>query len=82
MNGRSESIAKAQTPTPLRIDQAALTPIVRRSMNDTSFEITRWEYQQIYGGLSAGGAVHRFSGEGVNQDQKVPWSLILKTLHP
>jgi len=64
------------------VDQAALTPIVRRSMNDTSFEITRWEYQRIYGGLSVGGAVHRFSGAGVKQDQEIPWSLILKTLHP
>jgi hypothetical protein len=65
------------------IDQAALTPIVRRALGSETVEVTHWDYQQIHGGVGGGvggTAVYRFTGQGRDQDKAVPWSVILKVL--
>jgi hypothetical protein len=68
------------------IDEATLTPLVRRALGSQTMEVTSWDRQQIHGGFgygSAGGsAIHRFSGQGCDQEQALGWSLILKVLHP
>jgi hypothetical protein len=64
------------------IDQATLTPLVQSALKSETAEVTGWECEQLHGGIGVGTAIHRFSGEGRDQGQKVPWSLILKTLCP
>jgi hypothetical protein len=64
------------------IDQATLTPLVRSALNSETVEVINWDYEQVYGGAGAGNAVYRFAGQGRDQEQKAPWSLILKTVGP
>jgi len=64
------------------IDQTTLTPLVRNALNSESIEVGNWECEQLHGGMGVATAIYRFSGEGHDQGQKVPWSLILKTLSP
>jgi hypothetical protein len=64
------------------IDQATLAPLVRNALNSETAEVTDWECEQLHGGIGLGTAIYRFSGEGHDRGQKVPWSLILKTLCP
>jgi hypothetical protein len=42
--------------------------------------VINWEYEQIHGDIAAGTAIYRFSGQGRDQGQITPWSLILKIL--
>ena len=65
------------------VNQAALTPIVRRALGSETVEVTYWDYQQIHGGIGGGvggTAIYRFAGQGHDQDKAVPWSVILKVL--
>jgi hypothetical protein len=64
------------------IDQATLTPLVRSALGSESVEVINWECEQLHGGIAAGTSVYRFSGQGRDQGQTIPWSLILKILRP
>jgi hypothetical protein len=64
------------------IDQATLTPLVQSALGSKTVEVVNWECEQLHGGIGVGTAIYRFSGEGHDRGQKVPWSLILKTLCP
>ena len=64
------------------IDQATLTPLVQSALNSETVEVVDWEVEQLHGGLAAGTAIYRFSGQGRDQNQTIPWSLILKVVRP
>ena len=64
------------------IDAAKLTPLVRRAQGCEMARITDWHCQQIRAGVGAGTAVYRFTGQARDQEKTVPWSLVLKVLHP
>lgn len=64
------------------IDRATLTPLVQRALGSETVEVVEWVREQLHGGIAAGTAVYRFSGQGRDRGQMMPWSLILKTLRP
>jgi hypothetical protein len=64
------------------IDQTTLTPLVQSALGSKAIEAVSWEFEQLHGGIGAGTAVYRFSGQGQDQSQTIPWSLILKILRP
>jgi hypothetical protein len=64
------------------IDQTTLTPLARTALGSKTIEVVDWEYGQLHGGVGAGTAIYRFSGEGRDQHQAIPWSLILKIIRP
>jgi hypothetical protein len=80
--GEMDEELETQTPQLAAIDQAALTPLVQRALNSETVEVIDWECEQLHGGVGLGTAIYRFAGQGRDQEQKVPWSLILKTLSP
>ena len=82
MDEETEMVPKAQTPQLDEIDQDTLTPLVQSALDSETVEVVNWELEQLRGGVGAGTAVYRFSGHGRDQGQTVPWSLILKALHP
>ena len=71
---------ETQTAQLAAIDQATLTPLVRSALGSKTVEVVNWEFEQLHGGIAAGTAVYRFSGQGRDQHQTIPWSLILKIL--
>jgi hypothetical protein len=73
---------ETQTAQLSAIDQTTLTPLVRSALNSETIEVVNWEFEQLHGGIAAGTAVYRFSGQGRDQQQTIPWSLILKMLRP
>jgi len=73
---------ETQTAQLAAIDRAVLAPLVRSALNSDSVEVIDWHCEQLHGGAGAGNAVYRFAGQGRDQGQGVPWSLILKTLQP
>jgi hypothetical protein len=73
---------KTQAAQLAGIDQATLTPLVQSALNRQTVEVIDWECEQLHGGIGLGTAIYRFSGGAHDQGQKVPWSLILKTLCP
>lgn len=65
------------------IDEAALTPLVRKALDRPAASITNWDCQPVSGGV--GGArfdtfIYRFTGQADDQGVCLPWSLILKIL--
>ena len=64
------------------VDTSVLIPIVRQSVRRDSFSIQEWHASQLGGG--AGNQVtlglYRFEGTGQNQDEPIPWSVILKII--
>jgi hypothetical protein len=64
------------------IDRATLTALVQRALGSKTVEVVNWQFQQLHGGLAAGSAVFRFSGQGRDRGQTIAWSLILKVLRP
>jgi hypothetical protein len=64
------------------IDEATLTPPVQSALGSKTLEVVNWECRQLHGGLAAGTSVYRFSGQGCDGGQTIPWSLILKILRP
>jgi hypothetical protein len=64
------------------IDQATLTPLVQTALGSKTVEVVNWQFEQLHGGIAAGTAVYRFSGQGREQGPAIPWSLILKILRP
>jgi hypothetical protein len=82
MGRKSEMVPEAQAPPPTAIDQTTLTPLVQSALNSETVEVIDWDYEQLHGGVGIGTAIYRFAGQGRDQRQIVPWSLILKTLCP
>jgi hypothetical protein len=64
------------------IDEANLTPLVQSALGSKTVEVVNWEFEQLHGGIAAGTAVYHFAGQGRDQGQTIPWSLILKILRP
>ncbi len=75
---------KLETPTAqlAAIDQATLTPLVQSALNSETVEVMDWDYEQLHGGAGTGNAIYRFAGQGRDREQKMSWSLILKTVYP
>jgi len=75
---------KLETPTAqlAAIDQATLTPLVQSALNNETVELMDWDYEQLHGGAGMGNAVYRFTGQGRDGEQRMSWSLILKTAYP
>jgi hypothetical protein len=71
---------ETQTAQLAAIDQATLTPLVQSALGSKTVEVTDWESEQLHGGIAVGTAVYRLSGQGRDQHQTIPWSLILKIL--
>jgi hypothetical protein len=82
MGDEFERTLEAQTVQLAGIDRATLAPLVQSALNSDSVEVLDWECEQVYGGAGAGSAIYRFAGQGRDQGQQVPWSLILKTVCP
>ena len=82
MDEKPETTPETQTPQWAAIDQATLTPLVQSALNSETVEVIDWHCEQLHGGAGAGNAVYHFAGKGRDQGQEVPWSLILKTIHP
>ena len=62
------------------IDQATLTPLVRRALGSETVEVTDWDHQQLHAGAGLVSSIYRFSGNGRDQGETAPWSLILKAI--
>jgi hypothetical protein len=80
MAEKLDTTPEMQAPQLPAINQATLTPLVQSALNSETVEVLDWDYEQLHGGAGAGNAVYRFAGQGRDQEQKVPWSLILKTV--
>ncbi|HSR35405.1 MAG TPA: hypothetical protein VLY63_32955, partial [Anaerolineae bacterium] len=61
---------------------AKLTLLVQSALGSETVKVVNWDREQLHGGAGAGSAIYRFSGQGRDQGHTVPWSLVLKTLHP
>lgn len=66
----------------LSIDGSVLTPIIRQALHRDRVEVIDWQVSQLGGGagnpVSAG--LYRFAGSAQDRDQRVAWSVILKTI--
>ena len=82
MDEKLETTPETQTAQLAAINQATLTPLVQSALNSETVEVINWDYEQLHAGAGEWTAVYRFAGQGRDQGQTVPWSLILKTLHP
>jgi hypothetical protein len=82
MDEKLETTSGIQAVPLAAIDQATLTPLVQSALNSETVKVTDWECEQLHGGIGMGTAIYRFAAQGRDQGQKVPWSLILKTLRP
>jgi hypothetical protein len=82
MDGKPETTSEIQAGPLATIDQSTLTPLVQSALGSEAVKVLDWDYEQLHGGAGLGTAIYRFSGEGHDQGQDVPWSLILKTLCP
>jgi hypothetical protein len=82
MDRKPETAAEAQARPLTAIDQTTLTALVRNALDNATVEVTNWDYEQLHGGVGYGTAIYRCAGQGRDQGQTTPWSLILKVLHP
>jgi hypothetical protein len=82
MDEKLETTPETQPAQLAGIDQATLTPLVKKALSSETVEVIHWEREQLHGGAGLGTAIYRFAGQGRDQEHKVPWSLILKTLCP
>ena len=64
------------------IDQATLTPLVRRLLENDKADVVSWHYRPVEGGLGASYGVYRFQGEVQTEREILDWSLILKAMGP
>lgn len=60
------------------IDQAMLTPLVRRAIGRPALKVCDWTVTPLAGGATE--SVYRVAGTGSDMDMAVKWSLILKTV--
>ena len=82
MDEKLETTPEVQASELDAVNQAVLAPIVRRALNSEALEVTSWGHEQLHAGFGAGTAIYRFTGQGRDKGQTVPWSLILKVLRP
>jgi hypothetical protein len=80
--GEMDEKLETQAAQLAAIDRATLTPLVQGALGSESVEVVNWKFEQLHGGIGTGTAVYRFSGQGRDQGQTMPWSLILKILRP
>jgi hypothetical protein len=75
---------KLETPAAqlAAIDKSTLTPLVQSALNSDTVEVLDWDCKQVHGGAGTGNAIYRFTGQGRDREQKMSWSLILKTAYP
>jgi hypothetical protein len=71
-----------QTADVSAIDQSTLTSLVQNALDSRTIQVVDREFEQVHGGMAAGTAVYRFSGQGRDRGRTIPWSLILKVLRP
>ena len=64
------------------IDQGTLAPLVRSALDCDTVEVMDWDYEQVHGGAGTANVIYRFTGQGRDREQKISWSLILKTAYP
>ena len=62
------------------IDAVMLTPLVRQSIQRDKAEIIDWKMETLHGGFGLNSKIHRFSGTVREEDEVLPWSLILKII--
>jgi hypothetical protein len=67
----------AELPT---IDQAALTPVLRRALDSETVQVVDWDCQPLQAGVGLASSVFRVSGQARDQGDTIPWSLILKVV--
>jgi hypothetical protein len=60
------------------VDNAVLTPFVRRILNREDAILLNWQHQPLTGGAEQASNLYRFSGTASIQGKEFPWSLILK----
>jgi len=66
---------------PQAVQQATLTPIIRKLLQDEAATITEWTQQPLQDGFS-GFAVERLQGHAQTATGQAPWSLIRKIITP
>lgn len=66
------------TPTRDNLDAQILTPIVRAALDSSTVEVESWQVTPILQGRASPAGVYRIAGAAREQDQQVPWSVILK----
>jgi len=64
------------------VDQATLTPLVRRLLENEGAEVLNWRYQPVEGGFGHAYGVYRFQGQAQAGGKRLDWSLILKATGP
>ncbi len=62
------------------IDTVTLTPLVQQSIQRDKAEIIDWKMETLHGGLSLNSDIHRFSGAARDEEEVLPWALILKII--
>ena len=64
------------------IDVSVLTPIARQSVHRDTFSIQGWQVSQLGGGVGnpVSLGLYRFEGTGQDQDEYIPWSVVLKII--
>jgi hypothetical protein len=64
------------------VDKAALTPLVRRVLEDDTADVVNWHWGPVEGGFGRSYGVFRFQGEAQSGGETATWSLILKVAGP
>lgn len=64
------------------LDLSVLTPIVRKAVHRDTLDIQDWSVSQLGGGVGNPVSIglFRFEGIGRDQDERIPWSVILKVI--
>ena len=81
-----EQESQSQTEVgPQTIDRPTLTPLVCHALDRESVDIIDWDHSQIHGGAGDQGrglvGLYRFAGHCRDQNEVIPWSLILKIVN-
>ncbi|MCP4400030.1 MAG: hypothetical protein GY801_22335, partial [bacterium] len=82
MDENVEITTEAQESHLSTINQHTLMPLVQNALHSKTVEVITWNYEQLHGGAGVGNTIYRFTGQGIDRGQKIPWSLILKALQP
>jgi len=68
-----------QTELPT-IDEAMLTPVLRRALDSETVQVVDWDCQPLQAGVGLASSVFRVSGQARDQGGTIPWSFILKVV--
>jgi hypothetical protein len=68
--------------TPITIDLAYLTGLVQAFVNAQAAEIRLGTVNRVQGGFEFGSSIYRLRGTALVDEEKRPWSLIIKTIKP